>query len=174
MSRMALSDIAEGIEVTTEQCDSGVATVDETDRSLSERLSKFADDLPCDPSKAAAILESHTAGRSVGESARAVGVAPITAAKVLHLLGTDGVSPLTPRAREIVRDWLAADLSRADAKALTGASEAEFALATFVETHDPIDGVDDAVEGWLAPTGDAAVRKRDGLAETMSDVGDLL
>jgi hypothetical protein len=34
---MALSDIAAGVEVTTSQRDRGVAAVDETDASLSER-----------------------------------------------------------------------------------------------------------------------------------------
>lgn len=171
---MALSDIAAGLEVTTEQRDRGVATVDDTGRALHERLAEFADSLPCDPDAAVAVLESYTTGSSIGESARRAGVAPITAAKTLYLLGADGVSPLPPMGHEIIRDWLSADLSRSEARSLTGANETEFALATFIETHEPLDGAKEAVEGALALGGDATVRKRDALAETMSGVGDLL
>ncbi|WP_158058227.1 DUF7858 family protein [Halorussus halophilus] len=171
---MTLSDIADGLEVTTEQCDRGVATVDDTGSDLRERLDSFEAELPCDVDAAATIVDAHTSGRAIGDGARAAGVAPITAAKVLHLLGCEGISPLTPRAREILRDWLSADLSRSDALALTDASETEFALATFVETHDPIPGASDALEGALAPEGDAAVRKQEVLSGTMSSPGDLL
>ncbi len=171
---MALSDIAEGVEVTTEQRDRGVATVDDTGGEFRERLSAFADDLPCDATTAGTIVESYASGTSVGEIARRSGVAPITTAKTLHLLGVDGVSPLSPMGHELVRDWLSADLSRSDARELSGASETEFALATFIETHEPLPGAAEMVEGALAPSGDAAVQKRDTLAETMSGVGDLL
>ena len=171
---MTLADIADGLEVTTEQRDSGVAAVDATVDDLRESLAEYAVDLPCDAETAATIIESHTSGKSVGDSARAAGVAPMTAAKTLHLLGCEGISPLTPRAHDVIADWLSADLSRCDAVELTGASETEFALATYVETHDPIPGADEVVEGAFALDGDAAVRKRDALAETMSDAGDLL
>lgn len=174
---MTLSDIAAGLEVTTEQCDRGVASVDATasdGTDLREQLAEFADDLPCDATAAATILEGHTAGKSVGDSARAAGVAPITAAKTLHLLGCEGISPLTPEAHRIVRDWLSADLSRTEARELTGSRETEFALATFVETHDPIPGASELVEGAFALDGDATVQKREALGETYSDVGDLV
>ena len=174
---MTLSDIADGLEVTTEQCDRGVASVDATADGaggLRERLADFADDLPCDAASAATIVEGHTAGKSVGDSAHAAGVAPMTAAKTLHLLGCEGVSPLTPEAHRIVGDWLSANLSRAEARQLTGANETEFALATFVETHDPIPGASDLVEGAFAPEGDATVQKREALGETMSGIGELL
>ncbi|WP_266079499.1 DUF7858 family protein [Haladaptatus caseinilyticus] len=170
---MALSDIAEGLEVTTEQRNRGVATVDDTGRNLGEQLTAFASDLPCDADTAEKILESYSAGISIGETARESGVAPITAAKTLHLLSVDGVSPLGPIGHEIIRDWLSADLSRTEARTLTGANETEFALATFIETHEPIAGSAEVVESVLTPGGDAAVEKRDALAETMSDVGDL-
>lgn len=173
VSNVTLSDIADGLEVTTRQRDRGVATVDDTG-DLRERLAEFAADLPCDGRAAATIIEGHTSGKAVGKSARAAGVAPMTAAKTLHLLGFEGVSPLTPEAHEILRDWLSADLSRADAETLTGASETEFALATFVETHDPIPGGHEAVESALASDGDARISKRDGLAEAMSSPNDLL
>lgn len=170
---MALSDIAAGLEVTVEQKDHGVATVDDTERGLDERLVTFADAIPCTVDTAVAIVESHASGTSVGEIARRTGVAPMTAAKTLHLLGVSGVSPLSPIGHDFIRDWLSADLSRSDALALSGANETEFALATFVETHDPLDGATEVVESTLALDGDAAVEKRNALAETMSDVGDL-
>ncbi len=171
---MALSDIAAGLEVTAKQRDHGVATVDDTDRDLHDRLATFSDGLPCETETAVRIVESHAAGASVGESARRAGIAPMTAAKTLHLLGVNGVSPLSPIGHELVRDWLSADLSRSEAFTLSGASETEFALATFIETHDPLDGAAETIESALALDGDAAVKKRDILAETMSDVGDLL
>ncbi|NEU58410.1 hypothetical protein [Halorussus sp. MSC15.2] len=174
---MPLSDIADGLEVTTEQRDRGVASVDATatsDADLRERLAEFADDLPCDAASAAVIVEGHTSGRSVGDSAHEAGVAPMTAAKTLHLLGCEGVSPLTTEAHRIIGDWLSADLSRTEARELSGANETEFALATFVETHDPIPGASDLVEGAFARDGDAAVAKRDALAGTMSGTGELL
>lgn len=169
---MTLADIAADIEVTAEQRDRGVALVDDTDADLPTRLAAFENDLPCDADAAAAVLERHVSGSSIGESARVAGIAPITAAKVLYLLGREGVNPLGPQAREIVRDWLDAELSRNDAKTLIRASEPEFALAAFIETHDPLDGVQEAIEGVLSPSA-ATVAKRDHLAETMSDLGDL-
>ena len=171
---MALADIADGLEVTTEQRDRGVASVDATAGDLRERLAEFADDLPCDAAGAAAIVEGYTSGRSVGDAARDAGVAPMTAARTLHLLGCEGVSPLTPEAHRLLRDWLSADLSRTEARELAGASETEFALAAFVETHDPLPGAGDVVEGAFARDGDAAVRKRDALSETMSGRDELL
>jgi hypothetical protein len=171
---MALSDIAAGLEVTAEQRDRGVALVDGTESGLAARLSDHEDGLPCDPDAAATVLRAYAAGSAVGDAAREAGLAPVTAAKALHLLGVEGVNPLAPRAREVVRDWLAADLSRADARALTAASEAEFALAAYIETHDPIEGIREAVEAELSNRGDAAVDKQEALGETMSSVSELL
>ncbi|MFD1513299.1 hypothetical protein [Halomarina rubra] len=169
---MGLADIAAGLEVTSEQRTRGVATVDATDASLAERLVPFADDLPCAPEDAATVVETYAGGESVGTSARAAGLPPMTGAKTLHLLG-ESVSPLGPTGREMVRDWLDATLPRADALALTGASETEFALAAYVETHDPLAEAREALEGALSPSGDAAVEKRELLGETMSDSTDL-
>lgn len=170
---MALSDIADGLEVTTRQRERGVASVHGTDRPLAARLERFREDLPCEPSAAATVLETFVGGASVGDAAREAGVAPVTAAKALYLLGVDGVAPLSPRAREVVADWVSGELSRSDALALTGADEVEFALAAFVETHDPLDGARDAVEGALAPGGDAMVQKRDHLSDALGDAGEL-
>ncbi|MFC6863362.1 hypothetical protein ACFQGE_07805 [Halomicroarcula sp. GCM10025817] len=165
---MGLADIAAGLEVTESQRETGVAAVDETDASLATRLDPVADSLPCSPAAAATVVEAYAAGKSVGESGHAAGVPPVTAAKTLHLLG-EQVAPLGPRGREMVADWLAGDLSRSEALTLSGASEAEFALAAYVQTHDPLPEARDAVEGALA-----TARERDPLADTMSDVGELL
>ena len=171
---MGLSEIAAGIEVTETQDEQGVATIDDTEASLPERLDPFATALPCHRDAAAAIVDAYAGGASVGDAATAGGVAPMTAAKTLHLLGVDGVSPLSPTGRDIVRDWLDGAVARSTARELTGATETEFLLAAFVESHDPIDGAREAVEPELGLDGVATVDKRDHLAETMSDVDDLL
>lgn len=134
---MTLSDIAAGIEVTAEQERRDVAAVDETGAALVERLRPHADVLPCTPEAAATVVETHAAGTSVGESARAAGIAPVTAAKALHCCGVSGVTPLSPLAREIVRDWMTGELSRTEALELTGTTEAEFALGAYIESHEP-------------------------------------
>lgn len=170
---MTLSDIAAGLEVTAEQDDRGVAVVDDVGGDLVERLQGGADNLPCTPEAAATVLEVHAGGASVETAALEAGVAPTTAAKALHRCGVAGVTPLSPTAREVVRDWLEGRLSRADALELTGADEAEFALGAYVESHDPDPRLVEAVEGVREPDGDASVRKRDRLAETMSGPGDL-
>ena len=170
---MALSDIAEGIEVTAEQCDRGVPTVDDTDAGLAERLAPHAEALPCTPEAAATLLDAYAGGASVGDAGRAANVAPMTAAKALHRCGRTGVSPLGPTGREVVRDWLAGDLSRTDALTLARVDEAAFALAAYVETHEADPDLADAVEGALEPRGSATVSKRDALAATMSDVTDF-
>lgn len=165
---MGLSDIAAGVEVTTEQRDRGVATVDDTDATLAERLAAHADALPCAADAAATVLEVYAGGESVGTAARVAGLAPITAAKTLHLLG-ESVSPLGPTGREIVRDWLGAELSRSEARELTGATDREFALAAYVETHDPLSDAEEAVAGVLTPE-----RGADPLADARSDLPELL
>lgn len=146
---MGLSDIAAGLEVTHSQEERGVATVDTTDATLAERLAPFEAELPCSAEAAATVLTRYSSGASVGAAGRAAGIAPVTAAKTLHLLG-ETVQPLGPMAREIVKDWIAGELSRADALELTRAGEVEFALAVYVETHEPLEEACAAVEGVLA------------------------
>lgn len=92
---MELSDLAEGLEVVAEQRERGVAAVDDTDRDLAVRLDDYADELPCDGGSAAAVVETFTGGGDLESAADAGGVAPITAAKTLHLLGVDEISPLS-------------------------------------------------------------------------------
>lgn len=170
---MTLSDIADGIEVVEEQRDRGVPTVDESGSDLVSTFDRHADALPCTPEAAATVIETHTAGTSVEGSARRAGIAPMTAAKALHRCGIDGVCPLTPQARAIVRDWLVGDLPRSEAEALSGAEEPEFALTVYVETHDPVPDLARAVEGALEPDDCPAVAKRDALEDTMSSVSEL-
>lgn len=172
---MTLSDIAAGVEVTTEQDERDVAVVDDaaTDLVGALRDAGAAAALPCTPEAAATVVERHGRGEAVETAAREAGVAPTTAAKVLHRCGVAGVTPLSPTAREVVRDWLAGELSRTEALALTGASEAEFALGAYVESHEADLRLAAAIEGATEPGRDASVVKRDRLAETMSDPGEL-
>lgn len=170
---MGLSDIAAGIEVTAEQRERGVATVDDTGATLLERLRAREGDLPCTPSAAATLIDAYDAGRSVGDCAEAAGVAPVTAAKALHRCGVPRLSPLSPTGRELLRDWLAGELPRADAVALAGCDEAEFALAAYLETHKPVPELAEAAAAARSPNGPASVEKRDALSETMSSAGDL-
>ncbi|RRJ30467.1 DUF7858 family protein [Halocatena pleomorpha] len=171
---MGLADIASGVKVTSKQHDRSVAAIDATDTPLSDRLAPFADDLPCTVDAAVTLVESYINGSSVGESSRAAGLAPVTGAKTLHLLG-EPIAPLSPMGRRVVREWIDAECTRAEARELSNASEREFALAVFVETHDPLPGVRETIEPVFMP--DSATRstitKRDVLAETMSDADDL-
>ncbi|SDJ69011.1 hypothetical protein SAMN05216226_107135 [Halovenus aranensis] len=162
---MGLADIAAGIEVTDTQDARGVATVDDTDATLAERLEPFASALPCSVTAAATVLERYAACGSVGAAGRAADVAPMTAAKTLYLLG-ESVSPATPLQRDVLADWHAGDLSRREAIELTGLSETEFALAAYVETHDPIEEACAAVEGVLAGQ---ALDETEPLADAVGD-----
>lgn len=164
---MGLSDIAAGIEVTDEQRERGVAAVDDTATSLAERLAPFESELPCSAEAAATVVDAYASGRAVDACGHVADVPPVTAAKTLHLLG-EQVSPLGPRGREIVRDWLDGDLARSDALTLTGVGERTFALAAYVESHDPLPEARDAVEGTLDTS------SADPLGEARSDIGELL
>lgn len=167
---MALSDIAAGIEVTATQESRGVATVDATDAGLADRLDPFADRLPCSPDAAATVLETYAGGAAVDTAGRAAGIAPVTAAKTLHLLG-ENVSPVGPTGRGILHDFLAGDLSRTEALELSRLGETEFALALYVETHEPLEAACAAIEGVLAGR---QTTDETPLADTMSDATDLL
>jgi hypothetical protein len=172
---MVLSEIAAGVEVTTEQTERGVATVDDTDVDIERRLREFESDLPCTAAAAGTVLERYRAGDSVGEAGEAASLAPVTAAKLLHRCGFEGITPLSPTARRVLDDWLDGRLTRAEALELTGATDAEFALAAYIETHDPLTELADAArrDATEPLAGDAAVSKRDALAGTMSGTTDL-
>jgi len=118
---MGLADIAEGVTVTTRQRERGVASVDRTAESLASRLAAVEADLPVGADAAATMAEAYAGGASVGDAATEAGVAPTTAAKTLHRLGFEGLSPLSPLQREMVQDWLAAECSRADDTLTLGA-----------------------------------------------------
>lgn len=171
---MGLSEIAAGLSVTTEQDERGVANVDATDRDLAGKLDEFDDDLPCDPAAAAAVAEAYVGGAPVDAAGHDGGVAPVTAAKTLHRLGFEGLSPVAATGRRVVDDFLAGRVSRVDARALVDVSDAEFALATYVATHDPIAGARGVVEGALEDGTEASVAKRDALAATMSDADEFV
>jgi len=164
---MGLADIAAGIEVTERQRERGVASVDDTESSLSERLAPFAEQLPCAPAEAATVVDAYAGGRAVDACGHAADIPPVTAAKTLHLLG-EQVSPVGPRGRDIVADWLSGDLSRTDALTLAGVGERTFALAAYVESTDPLPEARDAVEGAFD------TEETDPLGEARSGVDDLL
>lgn len=170
---MALQDIAAGLEITEKQQDKGVATVDKTERNLTDRLAPFADELPCNVEKAASIVQEHASGSALDKIGMNVGIPTITVAKTLHLLGIEGICPLTPQSREIVRDWLHAEVGRSTARELTGASETEFQLTVYIETHEPLEGAAEAIEPTLTAGSNASIEKKELLQETMSTVDDL-
>ncbi|MFD1570609.1 hypothetical protein [Halorubrum laminariae] len=147
---MTLSEIAADLEVTARQRDRGVAVADDTETPLVDRLAAHVDTLPCTPAATATLVDTYSAGRSVGDAAGEAGVTPMIAAKTLHRCGVSGVCPLAPTRRGVVRDWLDGRIARSDAVALTGGDEADFALATYVETHGPVSAVADAVDAHLA------------------------
>lgn len=170
---MGLADIAEGVSVTEQQRERGVATVDRTAPTLNAALARYEDDLPCSATLAARLVESYAAGASVGAAATAAGLPAVTTAKTLHLLGFEGLSPLSPLGRDILRDWLAGEIGRTDALELSGASESAFSLAAFVETHDPLPDAAERLSTALQETENATIDKRDAMADTMSGVADL-
>lgn len=170
---MGLSEIADGIAVTERQRERGVATVDRTDPTLNAAVAAFEADLPCNVSTAAQLVEAYASGASVGEAATDAGLPAVTGAKTLYRLGFEGLSPLSPLGRDIIDDWLAGEIGRTDAKTLADASEAEFSLATYIETHDPLPDADERIATALQSDTNAAVAKRDVLADTMSGVEDL-
>ena len=168
MGPMGLSEIAAGIEVTNEQRDRGVATVDETAGSLPERLAPFAGSLPCDPAAAAAVVEAYAEGADVGRAAAVADVPPTTAAKALYLLG-EPVDPLTPTARRVVADWLDGEIGRTEAQTLANVGEREFALGVYVATHEPIAEAQSVVADALSVEGRA-----DPLDDARSSLDDLV
>jgi hypothetical protein len=170
---MGLSDIAEGLAVTERQRERGVATVDRTEPTLNAAVARFAEDLPCQAETAAILVDEYAGGASVGDAALSAGLPAVTGAKTLFLLGFEGLSPLSPLGRDILRDWLDGDIGRTDAKALADASDAAFSLATFIETHEPLAGADERIATALQTATNASVAKRDALADTMSSVADL-
>lgn len=163
---MTLSEIAAGLEVTTEQCDRGVATADGTGAPLSEQLSAYAAQLPCSTESAAAIVEAYTEGASVGRAAAVADVPKTTAAKSLYLLG-EPIDPLSPTAKRVLDDWLAGEISRTEARTLAGVGEREFALGAYVATHDPIEGAESVVASVSSLTDE------DPLSDARSDLSDL-
>lgn len=171
---MSLSDIAEGVATTRTQERRGVAVVDRTSDSLAAVLERFETELPCEATTAATLVRAYRGGHSVGDAGTDAGVPPVTAAKILHRLGFEGLSPLSPLQRDVCRDWLSGALSRTEAEELADAGNRAFALGAYIETHDPIPGAQEAVENVFASSEDAMVQKREALAETMTEASDFL
>lgn len=170
---MSLSDIAEQVEVTTiEQSVREVTTIDVTARPLVDRIAPFSALLPCESSEATTLIEAYIDGKCIEKSSHAAGIAPITGAKTLHLLG-EPIAPITPTGRAVVRDWINGECLRTEALSLCGASEPEFNLAVFVEMHDPIPEARGVLAGEFERR-NSDVGKRDELGETMSSVDELL
>ncbi|WP_330631468.1 DUF7858 family protein [Halocatena halophila] len=171
---MGLSEIASGITITTEQRTRSVATIDVTNSSLYERIAPFDESLPCSVSAAVTLVETYAAGNSVGDSSREAGLVPIRGAKTLHLLG-EPITVVSPTERRVIESWIDAEILRTEAMALIDVTPAEFSLAVFIATHDPLPGIREALEPVLTPKSvtDATVTKRDSLAETMSGPTDL-
>lgn len=165
---MGLSDIAEGVVVTTEQERRGVPTTDDTDAPLGARLEPFADRLPCSATTAATLVEAYADGASIGRAAAVAEMPETAAAKTLYLLG-EPIDPLTPTAKRALEDWLAGELSRTDALALAGVGPDEFALCAYVVTHDPIEGAETVVADALT-----ADWSSDPLSDARSDAGEWL
>lgn len=165
---MGLSDIAAGLEVTTEQRDHGVAAADETETSFAERLAPFDPKLPCSAETAAALVEAYGEGASIDRAAAVADVAPTTAAKTLYLLG-EPIDPLSPTARRVLDDWLAGKLSRTEAQRLANVGESEFALGAYIATHEPIEAAEPIVADALSVDGMA-----DPLSEARSGIDDWL
>lgn len=170
---MSLAGIAEQVGVTTiEQTARDVATIDVTETPLVDRLAPVSVHLPCGSSEAATLIEAYIDGKSIEKSSYAAGIASITGAKTLHLLG-EPIAPITPTGRTVVRDWISGECLRTEALALCGASEAEFNLAVFVEMHDPIPEAHGILAGEFERR-NAGVSNREELKETMSSVDELL
>lgn len=146
---MGLSDIADGLEVTAEQRNRGVASVDETDTPLAERLAPFADDLPCRPTEAATLVEAYGEGADIARAAAVADVAETTAAKTLYLLG-EPIDPLSPTAKRVLDDWLVGDISRTEARTLANVGDDEFALGVYVGTHEPLEPAEHIVADALS------------------------
>lgn len=164
---MTLSEIAAGLEVTTEQDEQGIASGNDTGATLEERLARFEAQLPCSASVAATLVEAYTEGASIERAAAVAEIPRTTAAKVLFLLG-EPIDPLSPTATRVLDDWLAGAISRSEAKTLAGVGDAEFALGAYVATHEPIDGAESVVADAVSVT-DA-----DPLSDARSDLGDLI
>lgn len=170
---MSLASIAEQVgETTIEQTERDVATIDVTATPLVDRLAPVSVSLPCESAEAATLIEAYIDGKSIEKSSYAAGIAPITGAKTLHLLG-EPIAPITPTGRAVVRDWINGECLRTEALSLCGASEAEFNLAVFVEMHDPIPEAREVLAGEFERR-NPGVTKREELGETMSSVDELL
>lgn len=163
---MTLSNIADGIVVTDEQDDRGVAVVDDTDAALAADLDRYADDLPCSPAQAAAAAEAYRGGGSLEAAARAADLAPVRARAALCLLGVQSVAP-EPELRRQIRAFVDGEASLDAVERRTEAEEASLALAAYVESHDATVEVATVLE--TDDGGHLARRQFDALADATGD-----
>jgi hypothetical protein len=170
---MTLADIAEGIEVVETQREREVAAVDVAGESLADRLESCASALPCSADQAADVAREYAATGSLDRTAEASDVTRTIAAKTLHLLGFEGVVRIDPADRAIVGRWIDGEIDRTTACRRSSLGERTFALAVYVETHEPLPAARAAVEPALTIDRATAVDRRDTLQETMSDPTDL-
>lgn len=170
---MALADIADGVRSVEKQQRRDVAVVDAVGGSLADRLERCASDLPCSPRDAASLARRFASGTSVERSAEAVGITRTVAAKTLHLLGFSGVVRLDRDDRTVVRRWIDGEIERTAARRRTGLDEATFALAVYVETHEPLAAARAALDPALATRAVDPTDQQRALRDTMSDPTDF-
>lgn len=170
---MSLADIAEGVRSVETQHTRDVAIVDAVNESLADRLEGFASDLPCSPTQADRLARQFGAGESIESCAETVGVTRTNAARTLHLLGFAGVITVDPVDREIIKQWINGEIDRITANRRTDLDKSRFALAVYVETHEPLTETRAAIEPTVSLSENIQTDRRRALDETMADSTDL-
>jgi|GEM_PF-423496 len=170
---MALADIAEGIRSVEKQQHRDVAVVDAAGTSLADRLETCASDLPCSPPEAASLARQFAGGAPVERCAETVGVTRTVAVKTLHLLGFSGVVTVDRDDRTVVRRWIDGEIDRTTVRRRTGLDESTFALAVYVETHEPLAAAQAVLDPARTTTDGDPTDQQRALQETMSDPTDF-
>lgn len=150
-----------------------VAVVDAANESLADRLEDCASDLPCSPTAASHLARQFRAGESIEACAETVGVTRTNAARTLHLLGFAGVITVDPVDREIIKQWINGEIDRTTATRRTDLERSRFALAVYVETHEPLTEDQAAIEPTISLSENIQSDRRRVLNETMADPTDL-
>ena len=146
---MGLSEIAEGLEITTRQHERNIQPVDDTVTDLTARLQTHAESLPCSPETARDVLQVYAQEMTVPRAAEAADVSSVTVTKLLHRCGVDGLSPLSERGTNVLTEWLNGAASRSAILDHETIDEREFALATYLQTHAAIPELEAALRGHL-------------------------
>jgi|APHM01.1.fsa_nt_gi hypothetical protein len=159
---MGLTEIAEGLEITTRQHERTIHPVDDTVTDLSARLQTHAESLPCSPETARDVLQVYAQEMAVPPAAEAADVSSVTVTKLLHRCGVDGLSPLSEKDNEVLADWLNGVESRSAILDDETIDERGFALATYLQTHAAIPELEAAFRGYLDPRHQTRDRCRSG------------